>query len=142
RRRHTRSKRDWSSDVCSSDLQVTDKPNQPAAPSPPKYCTRSICKNSTRLEIIAAIYIIAKAIREGINIFPLRLYTAYPIHIARGICINTGNTLAGNVINKLEITHANTALTIKTKIRIINKNKILARCPINLLANVPIELPL
>src|SRR5699024_11803168 len=67
------------------------------------------------LEIIAAIYIIAKAIREGINIFPLRLYTAYPIHIARGICINTGNTLAGNVINKLEITHANTALTIKDR---------------------------
>src|SRR5699024_12093046 len=25
RRRHTRSKRDWSSDVCSSDLPITDK---------------------------------------------------------------------------------------------------------------------
>src|SRR5699024_6979941 len=123
-------------------VPVDDKPNHPAAPSPPKYCTRSICKNSTRLETIATIYITAKAIREGTSIFPLRLYTAYPIQIAKGIWINTGNTLAGKVINKLEMTQAKTALTIKTKIRIINKNKILARCPTNLLANVPIEFPL
>src|SRR5207249_8088420 len=31
RRRHTRSKRDWSSDVCSSDLRP---PTSPAAPDP------------------------------------------------------------------------------------------------------------
>src|SRR5699024_11528208 len=28
RRRHTRSKRDWSSDVCSSDLRITDDIDQ------------------------------------------------------------------------------------------------------------------
>src|SRR6266513_6148893 len=39
RRRHTRSKRDWSSDVCSSDLRITTLPCSPgrktsAAPGP------------------------------------------------------------------------------------------------------------
>src|SRR5438067_6167048 len=31
RRRHTRSKRDWSSDVCSSDLRSSGAPNMAAA---------------------------------------------------------------------------------------------------------------
>src|SRR5438067_9766675 len=31
RRRHTRSKRDWSSDVCSSDLSAENDPDQPFA---------------------------------------------------------------------------------------------------------------
>src|SRR5699024_10013826 len=97
-------------------VPVADKPNQPTAPSPPKYCTRSICKNSTRLEIIAAIYIIAKAIRECINIVPPHLYTAYPIRISKPIYIKTGNRLAENVTKKLEPTDADAALTIKTKI--------------------------
>src|SRR5207249_7764586 len=33
RRRHTRSKRDWSSDVCSSDLEDVDVINNPEDPS-------------------------------------------------------------------------------------------------------------
>src|SRR5699024_11338641 len=41
RRRHTRSKRDWSSDVCSSDLRATAAPRplepaQPRSPGPPE----------------------------------------------------------------------------------------------------------
>src|SRR5699024_1235233 len=32
RRRHTRSKRDWSSDVCSSDLAARERRHRPAAP--------------------------------------------------------------------------------------------------------------
>src|SRR5699024_11991142 len=41
RRRHTRSKRDWSSDVCSSDLadEPAVDPDQPAAPVQPKQAT-------------------------------------------------------------------------------------------------------
>src|SRR5699024_12083247 len=39
RRRHTRSKRDWSSDVCSSDLSFSD--NQHGG-SLPRRCERSI----------------------------------------------------------------------------------------------------
>src|SRR5437868_15065712 len=37
RRRHTRSKRDWSSDVCSSDLEPKSPPlSSPANPPPPR----------------------------------------------------------------------------------------------------------
>src|SRR5207247_5542981 len=36
RRRHTRSTRDWSSDVCSSDLSVLQKPHS--------FCTTSIAR--------------------------------------------------------------------------------------------------
>src|SRR6266704_2828670 len=34
RRRHTRSKRDWSSDVCSSDLELRDEPGLSSYPHP------------------------------------------------------------------------------------------------------------
>src|SRR5699024_5583803 len=54
----------------------------------------------------------------------------------------TGKTLAGNEINKLAIIQANTAFTISTRIKIMNKNNILARCPISLLASDPIDCPL
>src|SRR5699024_12148211 len=40
RRRHTRSKRDWSSDVCSSDLQIYEKFNS-------LYFSRNLLKLST-----------------------------------------------------------------------------------------------
>src|SRR5699024_11976221 len=54
----------------------------------------------------------------------------------------TGNTLDGYEINKFDTTQAKTALTIRTRIKMINKNKILARCPINRLAKVPTDCPL
>src|SRR5699024_11761380 len=37
RRRHTRSKRDWSSDVCSSDLLPTAKPTAPSTKPTPRF---------------------------------------------------------------------------------------------------------
>src|SRR5699024_9209232 len=54
----------------------------------------------------------------------------------------TGNTLDGYEINKFDTTQEKTALTIRTRIKMINKNKILARCPINRLAKVPTDCPL
>src|SRR5699024_11346137 len=41
RRRHTRSKRDWSSDVCSSDLVIMAVPFLPGPVSPPAVCGES-----------------------------------------------------------------------------------------------------
>src|SRR5207249_7120321 len=45
RRRHTRSKRDWSSDVCSSDLQVAERlvgPQGPPRPRPARGQKRAL----------------------------------------------------------------------------------------------------
>src|SRR5699024_6488274 len=56
RRRHTRSKRDWSSDVCSSDLD---------GPVPADVCERmrnAICKINTAVEGEA---VTAKSLREA-----------------------------------------------------------------------------
>src|SRR5699024_11479802 len=70
------------------------------------------------------------------------LYTEYPIHTASGIWMNTGSTLDGYVINKFATTQEKTAFTISTKIKIMNKNNIFARCPDNLSPKVPIACPL
>src|SRR5207249_6866630 len=49
RRRHTRSKRDWSSDVCSSDLIIRDpaNPNLRGINGKPDY-VRTACEGSLR----------------------------------------------------------------------------------------------
>src|SRR5699024_11756003 len=56
RRRHTRSKRDWSSDVCSSDLFASGtSPTKVRASStcPPPYCTKSSHARSSEYSTIA-----------------------------------------------------------------------------------------
>src|SRR5207249_8550922 len=58
RRRHTRSKRDWSSDVCSSDLVSKEPPPAPARPHPRppggpgvRACFQSLRRGGVELEI-------------------------------------------------------------------------------------------
>src|SRR5207249_6451125 len=46
RRRHTRSKRDWSSDVCSSDLATTPT-TRPSTPTPRGRSRGAACRRTT-----------------------------------------------------------------------------------------------
>src|SRR5699024_140231 len=82
------------------------------------------------------------AMSDGTSIFARRFYTAYPIQTARGIGLTTRTPLAGYEINQVDTTQAKTALTTRTRIKMINTNKLLARCPINRLAKVPTDCPL
>src|SRR5699024_12397104 len=50
--------------------------NKPVPFSPPIYWTKSICKKSTLLAMIAVIYITANAARDGTSIVRFLLYTA------------------------------------------------------------------
>src|SRR5699024_12092593 len=53
RRRHTRSKRDWSSDVCSSDLEQPDHQVRAATGGPPvQHDQRGQLHESTRTELV------------------------------------------------------------------------------------------
>src|SRR5699024_12076564 len=47
-RRHTRSKRDWSSDVCSSDLSPSQHRSKPKAPSTPAFSKPSSMPKTTK----------------------------------------------------------------------------------------------
>src|SRR5690349_24588368 len=50
RRRHTRSLRDWSSDVCSSDLGPSCSSSAAATASPPPRTTSAACRCRSRSE--------------------------------------------------------------------------------------------
>src|SRR5699024_11745265 len=69
RRRHTRSKRDWSSDVCSSDLLHQH------------YCT--VSKKGTDVRTLAPGYYISRRAKltENFPPLPLKIHSNYSLHL-------------------------------------------------------------
>src|SRR3989440_992443 len=62
RRRHTRSDRDWSSDVCSSDLLLTDNPS-PDRDEIKQALSGNLCRCTGYIKIYEAVELAAARLR-------------------------------------------------------------------------------
>src|SRR5690606_39652759 len=78
RRRHTRFSRDWSSDVCSSDLELLQPP--PPPPSPPRWrpVEKPVRVRTTRAETAVSLSVFPR------KRMPARLPTGCHGHVTVG----------------------------------------------------------
>src|SRR5699024_11494202 len=94
RRRHTRSKRDWSSDVCSSDLVETSVFTDGGAGG--EELARDLvelCENDNDFNYL---YDLDQGVKEKIETIAKEIYRAKGVEIGRASCRESGGIRRGD----------------------------------------------